>query len=308
MTLEEILADIKSDRVKKVIMDCDAYNDIDDQYAIAFALASDKIDVLSINATLFNNYRCNGYEDGMRRSHAEIVKILKLLDREDVPVYEGCIRPLNEDDGDDGWTDSPAVQNIINTVKNSDEMIYIIATGAATNVACALRADKSIWDNLCILWLGSNTFDNIGCSEFNVGQDPIACRYMTNCGVNMMLVPCVGPNETGAQVLIIDQDNIKNIKGDNDVARFFREDLPELSYPGESVWFHHLWDVAVPAILNRPEVFDLSIVMTGRMRGDDIWVMEPNRHNILYMRKIQKEVAMGDYFDMMNKLVKEKNV
>ena len=60
--LEEILADIRSDRVKKVIMDCDAYNDIDDQYAIAFALASDKIDVLTINATLFNNYRCNGYE------------------------------------------------------------------------------------------------------------------------------------------------------------------------------------------------------------------------------------------------------
>ena len=60
MTLNEILEDLRSDRVKKVIMDCDAYNDIDDQYAIAFALGSDKMDVLGVNAVLFNNYRCNG--------------------------------------------------------------------------------------------------------------------------------------------------------------------------------------------------------------------------------------------------------
>ena len=35
MTLEQIIADIKSDRVKKVIFDADAGNEIDDQYAIA---------------------------------------------------------------------------------------------------------------------------------------------------------------------------------------------------------------------------------------------------------------------------------
>ncbi|MBS5726136.1 MAG: hypothetical protein KHW59_10245, partial [Clostridiales bacterium] len=34
MTIEQILADIKSGRRKKVILDTDAYNEIDDQYAI----------------------------------------------------------------------------------------------------------------------------------------------------------------------------------------------------------------------------------------------------------------------------------
>ena len=87
MTIKEILADIRSDRVKKVILDCDAYNDIDDEYAIAFAVGSEKMNVLSVNAALFNNPRVKGYEDGMIHSYNQIKKVLKLIGAEDIPVY-----------------------------------------------------------------------------------------------------------------------------------------------------------------------------------------------------------------------------
>ena len=36
--IEEILFDLKSDRKKKVILDTDAYNEIDDQFAIAYTV------------------------------------------------------------------------------------------------------------------------------------------------------------------------------------------------------------------------------------------------------------------------------
>ena len=66
MTIHEVLADVKSDRVKKVIMDCDAGNEIDDQYAIAYALGCDKLDVLGINAVLFfNAAMVHSFEEGM---------------------------------------------------------------------------------------------------------------------------------------------------------------------------------------------------------------------------------------------------
>ena len=35
MTLQEILADIKSPRKKKVILDTDTFNEVDDQFAVA---------------------------------------------------------------------------------------------------------------------------------------------------------------------------------------------------------------------------------------------------------------------------------
>lgn len=304
MTLQEILDDIRSDRVKKVIMDCDAYNDIDDQYAIALALGSDKIDVLSVNATLFDNYRCNGYEDGMERSYNEIVKILKLLNCEHIPAYKGCTRPFNEDDAEDAWIDSPAVQNIIKTAREADELIYVIATGAATNVVSALKADRSIRDKICVMWLGANAYEyDGGAAEFNVGQDFIACRYLLNCGVNLVHVPCMAPEGCGSQTLIADQDNIKAIKGDNERAKFFREDLPELSYPGEKIWFHHLWDVAVPGILHAPELYDLKIVMPPRMRGDYVWSFEPDRHNVIYMYKLDYKEVMKEFYGVLNKLI-----
>ena len=48
MTMEQILADIRSDRIKKVIHDADMGIEMDDQYALAFCLgASDKLQLLS---------------------------------------------------------------------------------------------------------------------------------------------------------------------------------------------------------------------------------------------------------------------
>ena len=48
MTPEQILADIKSDRVKKVIMDGDYSAEIDDQYTLAYAYGHEKIEVLGV--------------------------------------------------------------------------------------------------------------------------------------------------------------------------------------------------------------------------------------------------------------------
>ena len=64
MTIYEILDDIHSKRVKKCIVDSDMYNEIDDQYALAHALGSETIEVLSVNAEPFYNGRCVDFETG----------------------------------------------------------------------------------------------------------------------------------------------------------------------------------------------------------------------------------------------------
>ncbi len=69
MTVREILADIKSDRKKKVIIDTDAYNEIDDQYAIAYSYYSEKIDILAIHAAPFENEKSDNMEYGMEMSY-----------------------------------------------------------------------------------------------------------------------------------------------------------------------------------------------------------------------------------------------
>ena len=69
--IRAILADIKYGGVKKIILDTDTYNEIDDQFALAWAVLSDKIDLLSVNAAPFLNNRSTSPADGMEKSYNE---------------------------------------------------------------------------------------------------------------------------------------------------------------------------------------------------------------------------------------------
>ena len=69
ITIREILADIKSDRKKKVVLDTDTFNEIDDQYALAYCYVCDKIDLVAVHAAPYFNDRSTSFEDGMIKDY-----------------------------------------------------------------------------------------------------------------------------------------------------------------------------------------------------------------------------------------------
>lgn len=65
------------------MLDTDAYNEIDDQFAILYAMLSpEKIDLQAIYAALFYNGRSSSPADGMEKSYQEILKICGLTGRD----------------------------------------------------------------------------------------------------------------------------------------------------------------------------------------------------------------------------------
>ena len=94
-----------------VILDTDAYNEVDDQFAIAYLLRSEKLNPVGICAAPFLNEKSSSAEDGMQKSHAEILKLLKLMNREDVVprVYRGSDRFMRDETD---AVDSPAARFI----------------------------------------------------------------------------------------------------------------------------------------------------------------------------------------------------
>ncbi|MBR6808022.1 MAG: S-layer homology domain-containing protein [Clostridia bacterium] len=283
MTLEEVLADIKSDRVKKVIIDADAGNEFDDQYAIAYALSCEKLDVVSINASQFENKALvPTREAGMMKGYDEIKEILAILGREDIPVYKGVGDTVTKpDDSGIGYPEvkpknAEAVDNIINTVKNSNEIVYIMTTGCATNVACALAKDPSIKDNMCVVWLGANFYDS-GAGEFNFGQDRTAGRYMMNSGVKLVWLPAISSDSTkGTQTLKTGRKFLEDsFPGSDPVSKCFGGELAAGHDGGFNSdpdgWWHIFWDVAAPALFDTPELCEFEIIKLWRIRGDDSW-------------------------------------
>ena len=89
MTISEFQSLILSEGIKNVILDTDAYNEIDDQFCIAYMIKRpDKINLLSINAAPFFNENSTGPEDGMVKSYDEILKLQALIGST-IPTYRG---------------------------------------------------------------------------------------------------------------------------------------------------------------------------------------------------------------------------
>ena len=72
-----------------VVLDTDAYNEIDDQFAIAYLLrSSDKLNTKAIYAAPFLNGKSKSPADGMEKSYDEIIKLLKFAGVKQT-VYRG---------------------------------------------------------------------------------------------------------------------------------------------------------------------------------------------------------------------------
>lgn len=311
MTLYEILDDIKSDRVKKCIVDSDMYNEMDDQYALAHALGAKKIEVLSVNAEPFYNGRCVDFETGMVESVKESYRILEICGRSDIPVYEGS-RVKFSKDNDYAPIDSPAARNIVKTAMESDEIIYILATGCCSNITSAILLEPAIKEKICVLWLGGHELDFKDCHEFNLSQDWAAGQILINSGVPLVLIPA-GANEGskgGTCKLWADIDTFKGIKGDGKVQKFFREDFPNEFVPKDRPFrigdwdgpVRVIYDLAAPGILNIPEAFGLEIVTAPIFGDDKFYAFDSTRHKIIYVNEIKRDMVFNDMFRCVESL------
>jgi hypothetical protein len=82
------------------VLDTNAYNEIDDQFAIAYMLAApEKFTIQAIFAAPFHNEKSDGPEDGMEKSCGEILKILDLAGRGGLKkkVFKGARRFLENE-------------------------------------------------------------------------------------------------------------------------------------------------------------------------------------------------------------------
>lgn len=95
-----------------VVIDTDTFNEIDDQYAVAYGILSpNRMDVEAVYAAPFVNDRSKSAAEGMEKSYEEILRILKFLGRSaDRFAFRGSERFFA---GAGKPTDSPAARDLI---------------------------------------------------------------------------------------------------------------------------------------------------------------------------------------------------
>lgn len=179
-------------RCVDVVIDSDTYNEVDDQFAIAYALrSSEHMTVKAIYAAPFHNEHSSGPDDGMAKSYEEILRLLECMSvSADGFVYRGSTSYLR---GRMTGVQSEAVDDLIARSKQyaSDNRLYVVAIGAITNIASALIADPSLVDRIVVVWLGGHALYWPHAVEFNLKQDPVSAAVVCDSGVPLVLVPCL---------------------------------------------------------------------------------------------------------------------
>ena len=164
-----------------VILDTDTYNEVDDQYALAYMLNSDeKLRVKAIYAAPFwYPPRSDGPKDGMEKSYLEIFKILELMGREDLKdcVFKGSDSYLPNEKTP--VISEAAVDLAERAMAYTEENpLYIVAIAAITNIASAILLNPQIIDRIVVVWLGGHALHWQNTIEFNLFQDVAAARII----------------------------------------------------------------------------------------------------------------------------------
>ena len=286
-----------------IVLDTDAYNEIDDQFAISYMIKStQKFNIKGICAAPFFNIKSESAADGMQRSYDEIMKLLDLADRQELKsiVYKGSENYLPDENTP---IESAAVDFLAALAKkySPEKPLYIVAIGAITNVASAILKNPQMKENCVVIWLGGHA-THIPCAagEFNMMQDIAAARIVFGCGVPLIQLPCDGVVDHFAT----SKYELKHwLSGKNALCDYLCENtIKEAdSYAQGKPWTRPIWDVtAVAWLLNENSKFmNERLIHSPIPEYDKQYAYDENRHFIKYVYKIKRDALFEDLFRVL---------
>ncbi len=284
-----------------VVLDTDAYNEIDDQFAISYLLKwKEKLNTKAIYAAPFLNSNSVSPKDGMEKSYDEIIKLLSLLD-EKVDVFKGSEKYL---DNENTPVISSAARDLAERVKNYSPQnpLYVVAIGVITNIASAILLNPEVAQNSVVIWLGGHALHYHHTKEFNMYQDVAAARVVMQSGVPFVQLPCMGVVSN----FTVSKPELEFwLKGKNPLADYLAENTLKQadSYAKGTAWTRVIWDVtAVAWLLNDSERFmESRIIPTPIPTYDNLYATDFNSYPMRYVYNIKRDALMTDLFRKLTK-------
>lgn len=177
---------IPEEKKKRVIIDTDAANEVDDQFAIVQALLSESLDIRGMIAAHFGPKKSLTSEED---SYREIHKILNLMNRQgSISVFHGAKAAMTQED-------VPAVSEgsefiIEEAMKAREDVpVYFVFLGALTDMAAAILSKPEIAEqNIRVIWIGGGNWPEGG-YEYNLQNDVMAANVVLDSQVEVWQIP-----------------------------------------------------------------------------------------------------------------------
>ena len=175
---------------RRVIIDTDAKNEADDQFAIVHGLLSPSLDIRGLIPAHFGTRRS---DRSMEESREEVDLLLDLLGLSGaVPVANGAPSGIPDERTP---ADSPGAQLIIAESKRATtgDPLVVAFLGPLTDMASAILLDPEIVHReVIVLWIGGRGYRGFEAGpkiEFNLSNDIHAANVVFDSGITVWQVP-----------------------------------------------------------------------------------------------------------------------
>lgn len=240
----------------RVIIDADTANEVDDLYAIAWALLEPNLEVVGLTSAQWHtNIRTPN--DSVGESQRLNEDILKLMGKTTIPAPEGSNFPMvNEQRAQPSDAADFIIKEALATPDG--EKLSIVILGPCTNIASAILIEPKIIEKLSVNYLGfwynekTNTWNK---REFNTNNDPNSVNVLLNTSNLELRVMTASTSQHLVFEKTVMDALLKNRGGIGDYLidrwesydRFWQKTDKE-----KTKWI--MWDVAILQALAYPEL------------------------------------------------------
>ena len=169
----------------RVIVNTDAKNEADDQFAIVHALLTPAFEIHGVIPAHFGDHKS---KTSQRDSHDETMLLLDLLDLDEpVTVADGATQALPDETT--AVLSAGAELIVREANRDDDRPLHVLFYGPLTDMAAALLMDPGITQrNVHVVWIGGGPWP-VGGSEYNLSNDIHAANVVFKSALEVSQIP-----------------------------------------------------------------------------------------------------------------------
>lgn len=278
----------------RVIIDTDAKNEADDQFAIVHALLTPKFNIKGIVAAHFGKERT---PNSMEESFQECKKLLQLMGKtEEVNVYHGAQKAMTSEEEFEYSEGSEFI--VQEALREDSSKLFVVSLGAITDIAAAYQRHPEIAGKFTCIWIGGGTYP-AGGDEFNLHNDIIAARIMMKSQIELWQVPC----NVYSKMLVSFAELEEKVYPYGDVGKYLFEQLQDFRdyivdildwWQRDESWI--LGDSPVVGLMLDPHDFSCTMREAPYIEDDMSYTFTGNGRKIRVYHDIDHRFILEDMF------------
>ena len=285
--------DIPESKKIRLIINTDAKNEADDQFAIVHALLTPRFDIRGIIAAHFGERRT---KTSMQESYDEIVKLLDLMKLTGkVNVLKGAEKAMPNEQ-------TPAMSEgaeliIREALADDPKPLYVIFLGPITDLAAAYLQEPSIADKLTAVWIGGGAWPN-GEEEFNLSNDIDAANVVFRSPIPLWVIP----RSVYSTIRVSIAELAVKVKPYGDIGAYLYQQLVDFNdrmggfarWPKGEMW--SLGDSPAVSVLLDEHEYGYEMKPAPRVTKDMLYVHDQNERLVRWYHFIDPRFTLEDMY------------